>query len=164
MWSCSDAKLGAMRGFHGGSKFVRWQDLAIHSLPCAAGEGWGGVKSGISALEPRLPATRLLQRRFTLARELLFFACAKKSNQKKARPGDTPFASLRVRKRFGNFPKPHPAARKTAYILVRRPCGVVPAPFAVPQGPRKTGHRQRRCCSAFPFSTPYSLFPASAAS
>ena len=41
-----------------------------------------------------------------------------------------------MRKRAGNFRKAHPAPTETAHIPVRRPSGL-PAPPAVPQGPRK---------------------------
>ena len=65
---------------------------------------------------------------------LLFFACAKKSKQKKHTPavrqplrgGCAVPAGI-----FGRGILPRP---KTAHILVRRPCGVLPAVTAGPQG------------------------------
>ena len=105
----------------------------------------------------------LMTKRFALAHELLFFACAKKSNQKKAHPGGTPAASQQVRHRGGNFPKPPPAARKTAHLHVRRPCGVSPASLAVPQGPREAQQQRQLPASPalpFPFSIPGFPLPA----
>src|SRR5687768_14016050 len=72
---------------------------------------------------------------------LLFFACAKKSKQKKAHPGGPPAAAQRVRSSGGNFRAGHPAPYENGARPVRRPCGVVPAGTAGPQGaqePKRT--------------------------
>ncbi|WP_226977962.1 hypothetical protein, partial [Xanthomonas sp. LMG 12461] len=71
-----------------------------------------------------------------LARESLFFACAKKSNQKKAHPGGTPSA-LRApgaqadRTFFGGTSM---CRRKTARILRAAPAGFSSGLLAVPHG------------------------------
>ncbi|WP_394687851.1 hypothetical protein [uncultured Xanthomonas sp.] len=71
-----------------------------------------------------------------LARESLFFACAKKSNQKKAHPGGTPSA-LRApgaqadRTFFGGTSM---CRRKTARVLRAAPAGFSSGLLAVPHG------------------------------
>ncbi|MCC4593447.1 hypothetical protein LL974_20160 [Xanthomonas campestris pv. cannae] len=75
-----------------------------------------------------------------LARESLFFACAKKSNQKKAHPGGTPSA-LRApgaqadRTFFGGTSM---CRRKTARILRAAPAGFSSGLLAVPHGTRNS--------------------------
>ena len=81
-----------------------------------------------------------MQQRFALTRESLFFACAKKSNQKKAHPGGTP--ALRA-----GSPSPREFSEGTSLChpgnycrcparIVRAALRVLPASLAVPQGPR----------------------------
>ncbi|WP_420009031.1 hypothetical protein [Xanthomonas sacchari] len=75
-----------------------------------------------------------------LARESLFFACAKKSNQKKAHPGGTPSA-LRApgaqadRTFFGGTSM---CRRKTARVLRAAPAGFSSGLLAVPHGTRNS--------------------------
>ncbi|MFT4247249.1 MAG: hypothetical protein QM581_04300 [Pseudomonas sp.] len=64
--------------------------------------------------------------------ESLFFACAKKSNQKKAHPAYAPPSG--VRGTGGIFRRDILSRRKTARIHARRPCGVLPAGSAAPTG------------------------------
>jgi hypothetical protein len=77
-----------------------------------------------------------MQMRFALARESLFFACAKKSNQKKAHPGGTPAlrAGPQSQREFSNGTSM--CLPKTARI-VRAALRVLPAALAVPKGPRQ---------------------------
>ena len=78
MWSCSDTKAFAFGG---------------ESFPCLRGKAPkadGGsqketVESGFAA-----NSSALTQKDFALAHESLFFACARKNNQKKAHPASRP--------------------------------------------------------------------------
>ncbi len=75
--------------------------------------------------------------------ESLFFACAKKSNQKKAPPASRPPRDARrVRGVAGNFRKgllPHP---ETAHVLCAAPMGFCPVPTAARKGTRKATARR----------------------
>jgi hypothetical protein len=81
---------------------------------------------------------RQVQELSRLTRESLFFACAKKSNQKKAHPGGTPSA-LRApgpqadRTFFGGTSM---CRRKTARIVRAAPAGFSSDRLAVPHGTR----------------------------
>ncbi|MBO9769042.1 hypothetical protein, partial [Xanthomonas phaseoli] len=67
-----------------------------------------------------------------VGRESLFFACAKKSNQKKAHPVLAPYApsALRVRKSGRNFCKGHPCPLQKRRASMRAALRVVSAGLA----------------------------------
>ncbi|WP_198526592.1 hypothetical protein [Xanthomonas sp. SHU 166] len=71
-----------------------------------------------------------------LARESLFFACAKKSNQKKAHPGGTPSALRAPGAQAGRtfFGGTSMCRRKTARVLRAAPAGFSSVLLAVPHG------------------------------
>ncbi len=68
-----------------------------------------------------------------LGRESLFFACAKKRNQKKAHPAYAPFGCAEPAGIFGRDILSLP---KTSRILARRPGGVCPPSPPLREGPR----------------------------
>ncbi len=68
-----------------------------------------------------------------LGRESLFFACAKKRNQKKAHPAFAPFGCAEPAGIFGRDTLSLP---KTSRILARRPGGVCPPSPPLRKGPR----------------------------
>ncbi len=68
-----------------------------------------------------------------LGRESLFFACAKKRNQKKAHPAYAPFGCAEPAGIFGRDILSLP---KTSRILARRPGGVCPPSPPLRKGPR----------------------------
>ncbi len=68
-----------------------------------------------------------------LGRESLFFACAKKRNQKKAHPAYAPFGCAEPAGIFGRDILSLP---KTSRILARRPGGVCPPSTPLRKGPR----------------------------
>ncbi|MCS3847536.1 hypothetical protein GGR70_002559 [Xanthomonas campestris] len=68
-----------------------------------------------------------------LGRESLFFACAKKRNQKKAHPAFAPFGCAEPAGIFGRDILSLP---KTSRILARRPGGVCPPSPPLRKGPR----------------------------
>jgi len=78
--------------------------------------------------------------------ELLFFACAKKSNQKKAHPATRPpRCALRVRSHDGDSRKGHPAPAANGAHPCAPPFGFFPAVAAAPRGPgRSTAKQQQR--------------------
>ncbi|WP_295937905.1 hypothetical protein [uncultured Xanthomonas sp.] len=75
-----------------------------------------------------------------LTRESLFFACAKKSNQKKAHPGGTPSALRAPGAQAGRtfFGGTSMCRRKTARILRAAPAGFLSGLLAVPHGIRNS--------------------------
>ncbi len=95
-----------------------------------------------------------------LPRASLFFACAKKSNQKKHTPGGVPFASRRVRNRSGNFRKGHPAPAENGARPVRRPAGLTrPACHAL-TGAREAKAGATTTAVAFKHSPAFACAPA----
>ncbi|MEC3887782.1 hypothetical protein [Xanthomonas campestris] len=68
-----------------------------------------------------------------LGRESLFFACAKKRNQKKAHPAFAPFGCAEPAGIFGRDILSLP---KTSRILARRPGGICPPSPPLRKGPR----------------------------
>ncbi|HET6784273.1 MAG TPA: hypothetical protein VFH12_10595 [Pseudoxanthomonas sp.] len=74
---------------------------------------------------------------FALSRESLFFACAKKSNQKKAHPGGAPSALRAAGPQAGpEFSEGTSMCRPKTSRIVRDALRVFPGLLAAPQGPR----------------------------
>jgi hypothetical protein len=103
---------------------------------------------------------------FALTRESLFFACAKKSNQKKAPPGDAPSTLRAAGPQAGqefsagtSMCRPRHFNSKLARV-VRAARWVYPGPLAASKGARiNESKRNARCdlpspISHSPFSTP----------
>ncbi|HLM54244.1 MAG TPA: hypothetical protein VK325_11815 [Pseudoxanthomonas sp.] len=90
---------------------------------------------------PRLPQGKSASR---LTRESLFFACAKKSNQKKAHPGGTP--TLRVGSHAGReFPEGTSMCRpETARVVRAVPMGFDPPCMPFLRGPNRAIARATR--------------------
>ena len=74
---------------------------------------------------------------FALSRESLFFACAKKSNQKKAHPGGAPSALRAAGPQAGpEFSEGTSMCRPKTARIVRAALRVLPDLLAAPQGAR----------------------------
>ncbi|CEI17246.1 hypothetical protein XACLG98_2520056 [Xanthomonas citri pv. citri] len=103
------------------------------------------LSGGVCRMRGGVPGQRLrrsfrLEQRLSrpVGRESLFFACAKKSNQKKAHPVLAPSApvALRVRKSGRNFCKGHPCPLQKRRASMRAALRVVSAgPAAAVWGP-----------------------------
>jgi ABC-2 type transport system permease protein len=77
------------------------------------------------------------QKRFALPHESLFFACAKKSNQKKAPPAFAPAAAQRVRADDGDFLAVRPCTVRKRRASCAPPFGFFPVICAAAEGPQK---------------------------
>jgi hypothetical protein len=71
----------------------------------------------------------------------LFFACAKKSNQKKAHPAFAPFGFATP---TGFSDAASVPRQKTTHIHVRRPCGVLPVVSAAAAGAPVSQRQQQK--------------------
>ena len=130
MWCCSDV--------HASVFDVIPAQAGIH---CAVGLARHPGASRDPVLLLFVPAliVSMVGRAFALARESLFFACAKKSNQKKAHPGGTPFALCATGSQAGSeFSEGTSVCRPKTARIVRAALRVYPATLAVPQGPRRS--------------------------
>lgn len=81
---------------------------------------------------------------FAPSRESLFFACAKKSNQKKAHPGGAPSALRAAGPQAGpEFSEGTSLCRPKTSRILRDALRVCPGLLAAPQGPRTTKSNSR---------------------
>ena len=100
-------------------------------------------------------------------RESLFFACAKKSNQKKAHPGGAPYALCATGSQAGSeFSEGTSVCRPKTARIVRAALRVLPILLAAPQGPRSNNDTSRsnnrlHLIREFLFPVPSFLFPVS---
>ncbi|WP_369977709.1 hypothetical protein [Xanthomonas bundabergensis] len=111
---------------------LSWFSMASFSTSC--------VVLGFPLLEMGAEGTGLRQQEQQLSRpcgrESLFFACAKKSNQKKAHPAVCP-RYARVRAGTRHFSKAHPCACEKRRASCAPPFGFLPRACATPKGPGK---------------------------
>ena len=82
---------------------------------------------------------------FALTRESLFFACAKKSNQKKAHPGGAPSALRAAGSQAGpEFSEGTSMCPPKTTRIVRAALRVFPDMLAAPKGPRSSNSNSKR--------------------
>ena len=91
----------------------------------------------------------IIGKAFALTRESLFFACAKKSNQKKAHPGGAPYALRAAGSQADpEFSEGTSMCRPGNYCrcpsrIVRAALRVFPGLLAAPQGPRSSNSNSK---------------------
>ncbi|WP_228433281.1 hypothetical protein [Xanthomonas campestris] len=110
--------------------------LGLPVLRDSSNHGVGEVACFASNNERGVRSFRMVQGQGLsrpLGRESLFFACAKKRNQKKAHPAYAPFGCAEPAGIFGRDILSLP---KTSRILARRPGGVCPPSPPLRKGPR----------------------------
>lgn len=89
---------------------------------------------------------------FALSRESLFFACAKKNNQKKAHPGGAPSALRATGSQAGpEFSEGTSMCHPKTSRIVRAALRVFPGLLAAPQGPQ-SGNSKRNNQGPIPHS------------
>ena len=126
MWCCSEM------GRHQESSFLRSREYMDFNLRLVVGKA------------------------FALTRESLFFACAKKSNQKKAHPGDAPSTLRAAGPQAGpEFSEGTSMCRPKTARIVRAALRVYPGLLAASKGPLSNSNI--RC--GLPGPIPHSRFP-----
>jgi hypothetical protein len=101
----------------------------------------------------------IIGKAFALTRESLFFACAKKSNQKKAHPGGAPSALRAADSQAGpEFSEGTSMCPPKTARIVRAALRVYPSLLAAPKGPRSSNSNSKRRLLGPILHSPFSIF------